>query len=195
MGGERLYTGQPGPSNNDGIAPDNRSLGEIFRITQTGRYIVGGAVWIEATVYPERWQVWRKTGAVQMADHALAPLSPSVVGGTGWFYFSLAELRALEIEAPNIGPLLTGTDYVVNSWTPSGAGDYVFSGSTEYPFGDAPLSALGPIFRNGGTPGQIPDDETFTGGRFYVDVTLDSFGPPPRMPVSTSRAAQTASRW
>lgn len=188
MGGERLYSdAELGPGSTDNIAPDNRSLGQIFQCSQSGRFIVGGRVWVQAGVFPERWQVWLKSGAVNLADHALAPLSPS---GTGWFAFTLASLGA----AP-IGPLTTATDHVVNSWTPSGAGLYVFRSGTSYPFGMSPLSSSGPIFRNGGTSAQIPNDETFTGGRFYVDVVLDTPGVGPRTLVAPSQAAQRASRW
>lgn len=187
MGGERLYSdSELGPGSSAAIAPDNRSLGEIFQCSQAGRFIVGGRVWVEADVFPQRWQVWRKSGAVQLADLALASLSPS---GTGWFPFTLAALGASPIA------LSTATDYVVNSWTPSGAGNYVFRSSTSYPFGMSPLSASGPIFRNGGLSSQIPDDETFTNGRFYVDVILDVPGFGPRPLVAPSQAAQRSRRW
>lgn len=187
MGGERLFPGQANPVSSDTIAPDNRSLGQIFQCSQAGRRVVGGGFWVQADVYPERWQLWLKSSpGAPLVDVALAALSPS---GTGWRYFYLAELATNPY-----GPLTAAVDYVVNTWTPNGPGNYVYtSGGFAYPFGQTPLSTGACIFRNGGASTLIPNDETFTGGRFYVDVVLDAG--PQVLVQGPSRAAQRASRW
>lgn len=168
MGGERLYPGQADPGSTDLIASTNRNLGQKFTCSQTGRYIVGGGIWVQANVYPERWQIWNKGTGVQLANLAMSTLNPS---GTGWLYFTLAQLSTADI-----GPLDTATTYIVATWTPAGPGSYVFTnGGFSYPFGQSPLSTNGCIFRDNGTSTQIPNDETFTGGRFYADLTLDDY--------------------
>ena len=186
MGGERLFPGQADPGSSAAISPDNRGLGQQMTITQAGRMVVGGGFWVQSGVYPERWQLWNKDSSTRLLDMALAALSPS---GTGWRYFYFAELGLSPF-----GPLVVGTNYIPATWTPSGAGNYVFTnGGFSYPFGQGPLSTTNPpIFRNAGTSAQVPNDATFSGGRFYVDVILDAG---PQVRVTGSRAAQRSSRW
>lgn len=186
QGGETLFgrpNTQAAPTQSAAIG-GGQALGQVFTINKPNRFAVGGAVWCQSGIYPANWLLWNQGTGVQLMPPALdmSTLTPPP-SGTGWRYFSFAELGRQPFA------LSTSITYVGSTWTPAGAGNYVFSnpGDFSYPFGNAPLSTTACVYFNGGPITQIPNTTGF-GGRFYWDIVLETV--PPRLVVVLGKAVQ-----
>jgi hypothetical protein len=180
VGGERLYTEQAGPASREVIT--GNFLGEIFTISENGRFVVGGASWVENGAFFPWWQIWSRLSTTLLREGDITALDPaahtSPAGGTGWFYFALADLTPGTTVLTPL-PLVTGGGnvYQVGGWTPVGTpGNQVYTDAGfSYPFGVSPLAATGSVYGNPGDARSVYANNTgFTSGRFYFDVTLES---------------------
>lgn len=178
MAGETLYAGQAGPTASDSIG-SGQSLGQKWVCSEPGRFIVGGASWVQAGVFFPLWQIWLKgspsTIEIELDITSLDPAgNTDPEGGTGWFRFLFSELS----EPP--WPVPEDTVHIVNQWTGAQAGNYRYADSGfSYPFPpDSVLTTSGSIYNNGQASSVPPIFEGFTNGRFYADLLLDSPAPP-----------------
>lgn len=194
-GGERLFTGQADPVSTEALAGAN--LGQMFTVSANGRFVVGGATWIQAGAFRPWWQVWNKDTATLLREGDITALGGKPT--TGWFYFNMADLTAGTTVLTPLS-ISTGVTYITSGWSAVQPGKLqtFTDGGFSYPFGISPLATAGSIYVDASPPRTtIPSATGFVTGRFYAaDVTLD--GPanlPQRALVGVSRAAQSRSRW
>lgn len=156
---ETIYNAET-PGSTDGVAGTARMLGMKWDTSSTGKQVTGGRVWIPATGLAAgmRWQLWEAPSTL---------LQDILLDGHSGTPDSWMPIVGVTNEA-----ITQSQDYYVTFYIPSTAGgDYVFS-SSGGPITSGSITASN-IFKNGGTSAQPPDDETFTGGLFFVDIDLN----------------------
>lgn len=156
---ETIYNAET-PGSTDAVAGTARMLGMKWDTSATGKVVTGGRVWIPATGLEAgmRWQLWEAPSTllqdILLDGHSGTPDS--------W----------MPIVGVTTETITQSQDYYVTFYIPStSGGDYVFS-SSGGPITSGSITASN-IFKNGGTSAQPPDDETFTGGLFFVDIDLN----------------------
>lgn len=175
MATETIFTSQT-PNQESAVGGTARMLAMKWKTNATGKRVTAMRVWLPSTGLQTgmRCQLWRAPSTllqnILLDGHSGTPSSWMPVSG---------------VSVENITP---NQDYYAAFFIPSTAsGNYPF-GNTGGPISNGSITANN-IFRNGGTSTDAPNDETFTGGLFFVDITLSdetvmTFG----LPVETEAA-------
>lgn len=150
------------PSNDATDGSSTRSVGQRFQTSATGKVVSSGRAWVPATGLGTTalWQLWDTTGPTKVAEVDLAALPTPTP--SAWMDVPLASSVALT----------QSHNYIVTHFM-NGAANYVWKTSETYPTGSGgTVTSDVCIFRNNGTSSQAPNDTTFTGGLFFVDVNV-----------------------
>jgi len=171
---ETIFTSQT-PNGVDTVSGVARMLGMKWKTSSTGKRVTGGRIWIGANGLQTgmRWQLWQAPSTL-LVDILLDGMS---VTNNAWN--SVAGIPSTDVTQ--------NQDYYVTHYYPStSVGNYIFGNPPMGPITNGSITANG-IFRNSGTSSQPPNDETFTGGVFFADITLDdaSTGVTVGLPVET----------
>lgn len=151
------------------ISPDNRMLGYNWKTDQAGKQIVAGYVKMPPAatsfVAGTKWQIYKRASPISTSTLIQnIEIGGGVVTGTA----------GSEQPVPGVAntALVQNDFYFVTIYHPNTQpGDYWFQSGGGNPVNGSLSGNC--IFKNGSTATDPPDDETFTNGRFAVDVAID----------------------